>query len=290
MGEGIFPASLGVPERGTPGLGGAESFLPAVGLVQGWVRSGLSIYAPDDLWRYIDGGADLYLSYHFEMLYSAEYVRNLQDESEGYVIVDVYQMRDSLSAFGVYSRSRSPRYTPAAVGCSGYQEGSLVCFYRDRYQVRVESREGRGEPEQAALAFAWAVEERLGGPGCVDEAAIFPPSLVVPLSVRYSPRDPLGTDSLPGGFVATLRGGKAQVLVYFFGDGDEAEAALRELVRFFSARPLEQKPFPAYQGMDGRGRSVLFALVSGRLVGLRGTFSEGDRRLFLDALDKLRRR
>ncbi len=58
-------------------------------------------YAREDLWQYINGAADLFLSYGFRELI----VRDLE-QGDRHVTVSVYDMGGPLDAFGVYERER----------------------------------------------------------------------------------------------------------------------------------------------------------------------------------------
>ncbi len=55
----------------------------------------------ESLWGYIDGGADLYLEYGFTSLLVQEL-----DLNQIHFTINIYRMRDSASAFGIFSISR----------------------------------------------------------------------------------------------------------------------------------------------------------------------------------------
>ncbi len=59
------------------------------------------IFDGESLWGYIDGGADLYLEYGFTKLLVQEV-----DIELIHFTVNIYQMKDSASAFGIYSISK----------------------------------------------------------------------------------------------------------------------------------------------------------------------------------------
>lgn len=59
------------------------------------------IFDGESLWGYIDGGADLYLEYGFARLLVQEL-----DLEQIHFTVNIYQMNDSASAFGIYSISK----------------------------------------------------------------------------------------------------------------------------------------------------------------------------------------
>jgi len=56
----------------------------------------------DALWGYIDGGADIYLEYGFDMLKTQKIIFSGKK-----FIIDIYKMKDSQAAFGIFSVSHS---------------------------------------------------------------------------------------------------------------------------------------------------------------------------------------
>src|SRR4051794_27389697 len=64
-----------------------------------------SLYKPDNLYEYIDGGADVYLLYDFQQLLHQE----LKDGGAE-LTADIYEMRTPEDAFGIYAAERSPSY------------------------------------------------------------------------------------------------------------------------------------------------------------------------------------
>jgi len=70
-----------------------------------------SLYKPDTLYQYIDGGADIYLLYEFRSLLH-------QDFKSGAVelTADIYDMGNPEDAFGIYAAERSLGYKFMALG------------------------------------------------------------------------------------------------------------------------------------------------------------------------------
>ena len=69
---------------------------------EGWRKGATEVYGPTDLFSYINGGAELYISFQFRALISQPYVRD--DGAE--VRLDIFDMGSAASAFGVFSHSR----------------------------------------------------------------------------------------------------------------------------------------------------------------------------------------
>ena len=93
--------------------------------VTGWKQSGeIQTFLPKTLFEYINGAADLYLSYDFEELKVAEYL----NEKKASVIVDVYRHKTPTHAFGIYSQERLPNTSFLDIGVQGYVEENLLNF------------------------------------------------------------------------------------------------------------------------------------------------------------------
>src|SRR5438270_5808702 len=75
-----------------------------------------SLYKPDNLYEYIDGGADVYLLYDFQQLLHQQ----LKDGGAE-LTADIYEMRTPEDAFGIYAAERSPSYQFIMLGVDGYR-------------------------------------------------------------------------------------------------------------------------------------------------------------------------
>ena len=70
------------------------------------------------LFEYINGGAELYLSYGFERLISAFY--QLGDDEEKSIVLDIYDMGTPLQAYGVFGANRREEADRAPGGVEGF--------------------------------------------------------------------------------------------------------------------------------------------------------------------------
>ncbi|MFB0515893.1 MAG: DUF6599 family protein, partial [Candidatus Neomarinimicrobiota bacterium] len=86
-------------------------------------------YDHTNLYDYLNGGAELYLSYGFQGLINRTYTQPGQPE----IFVDIFDMGNSRNAFGVFSHSRESIEAAYGQG-SQYYGGSLV-FWKDAYFV-----------------------------------------------------------------------------------------------------------------------------------------------------------
>ena len=109
-----------------------------------------------DLYRYMDGGADIYLKYGLVAMAHGEYKIAGVD-----MTVDVFDMGSPLQAFGIYSSERSPEYHFIDIGAEGYSSETTLNFLQGRYYVRLAAF---GEGAAAALdKVAREISRKIGG-------------------------------------------------------------------------------------------------------------------------------
>jgi len=130
--------------------------------VSGWKQSGeMQTFQPENLFDYIDGASDLYLSYDFQELKVAEY----RNEKKASVIVEVYRHRTPTHAYGIYSEERLANANLIDVGTQGYIETNVLNFLVGPYYVKINSYNTGAEDQNILLTFAKKVSENLGEKG-----------------------------------------------------------------------------------------------------------------------------
>jgi hypothetical protein len=113
-----------------------EKLLPTPGFTEGWaIKEKIDVYTEKDLYKYINGEAELYYPYGFKALATTVYVRS--DNPEAGVVADIYEMGSPIDAFGVYSRYRDPDEESVTIGTEGFVNESQLLFAKNRYFVRL---------------------------------------------------------------------------------------------------------------------------------------------------------
>jgi hypothetical protein len=98
----------------------------------GWIISSEpKIYTPETLYDYIDGGAELYISYNFREVASVI----LAKEGLGEIRVEVFDMGEPKNAFGVFSHTRTKNDFEFGQG-SQYFTGAEI-FWKGKYFISV---------------------------------------------------------------------------------------------------------------------------------------------------------
>ena len=119
--------------------------------VTGWRQSGeIQTFVPKTLFEYINGGADLYLSYDFQELKVAEY----SNEKKASVTIEVYRHKTPIHAFGIYSQERLSDANFLDIGSQGYIEANVLNFVAGPYYVKINSFNTGPDDREILIAFA----------------------------------------------------------------------------------------------------------------------------------------
>ena len=108
--------------------------------IKGWKRvSEAKTYNPGNLWEYINGAADQFLAYDFQLL------RLCELSSKGLTVtVNIYDMGTLLNAFGIYDLERPDESNKMAIGTEAVILPPYQCLLlKDVYYVKVDVYEGK---------------------------------------------------------------------------------------------------------------------------------------------------
>ena len=116
------------------------------------------------LWGYINGGADIYLEYGFDILLA----QKIKQEGKQYTI-DIYKMKDSEAAFGIFSVSIfncNEKLARTSFSCiTPYQ----VQFVKGPYYVSIVNEDGSTSEQNICKEFATNLEGKIN-----DDTFIIP--------------------------------------------------------------------------------------------------------------------
>ncbi len=131
---------------------------PATGAVPGWEKSSdTRTFAAKDLWQYIDGDAEQYISAGVISTTTSDY--KYQGRLEA--VVDVYTMGDSTGARKILETGQSKEAKNVQLGDAALAYEQSVIFRKGPYLVRIVAYEAAPDGPQALLALAHGVEARL---------------------------------------------------------------------------------------------------------------------------------
>ncbi len=226
---------------------------------------------PDELFDYINGGADPYLTFGFIRVTMAKYT-----DGASQVKADLWEFETSDDAFGAFAKDRQGE--PLAVGDEGSMLGSYLWARRGRFMVCVLDMT-ETPPEQVRLLATAALEalEALGeGPAARPEICRrLPTDGLAAASVVFM-RDEmalfdlrLAEDFIPDGIFGIADGAVAAYGIYdLAGAGGnpaglllvehasatrarEAVSRLAEVRSGWGEEPVSGQPLDAFKGADG---------------------------------------
>jgi hypothetical protein len=194
--------------------------------IAGWARTGdVQRFGPGNLWEYINGGAEQYLSFGFQDLESARYGR----PDGATVVVDAYRMADRLHAFGIYAQESNPRRKPVKVGVEGRAGTAALEFWAASHYVKLVADPATPVAPDDLAALARAVATGLGEAGGLPaEVALLPDKGLVPGSIRFVPEDALGHAGFGSALEAQYEGApkpSTLLLIPFESPAGAAEAS-----------------------------------------------------------------
>jgi hypothetical protein len=182
------------------------ALLPAKNEVAGWaVSRAARSFTADTLYELIDGAADGFVTYGVQEVVTADYTQ----AGTGYqAVIEIYQMKDALNAYGKYSEERHPEYQFLQVGSEGYSGGTSVNFWIGQYYVKTTTFEDKEPVKQALVALAQAVAGKVKAPGAEPvEVSWFPKENQIAHSTLYIPKDVLAQSYFTNGFEARYKVG-----------------------------------------------------------------------------------
>lgn len=235
--------------------------LPAGAVVQGPP----SFFAPDHLYEYMDGAADIFLLYGVRQLLHLDLRAKSAD-----LTVDVFDMGSPDTAFGMYAAERSQSEPYIAIGAEGYRNKGALNFQQDRYYVKLT---GFGDGADEVLeALARSFSAKIGAiPAPPALLSRLPAANRKPHSEQYMPNDPLGHPFLGPAYVVTyvLDGQESKLFVTLAHDAPDARQRLEQLKQHFaktgqcnSAPGLGDSAIRAGNSFEGN----LVALANGRYL------------------------
>jgi len=131
---------------------------PASDAVKGWQKSGETrTFAAKDLYQYIDGDAEQYISAGVITTSTADYKYEGQLEA----VVDVHYMSDAVGARKIMETGKTADAKVVQLGDAGLAYGQSVIFRRGPYLVRIVAYESKPDTQDALVSLARGVEAKL---------------------------------------------------------------------------------------------------------------------------------
>ena len=152
--------------------------------IDGWKKADKdTFYNPENLFKYIDGGAELYISYNFKQALAQKYTSGEDDE----ITVDIFDMENSYNAFGVFAHSgETPDAEANRTGQGSEYAGGLLTFRKDKFYVAILAYPETEDKKRLVLKLGQALAGAVPSDGALPPIiSLLPAENLVPASVRY---------------------------------------------------------------------------------------------------------
>jgi len=234
-----------------------SSLLPAE--VAGWKTAGKdSIYNRSTLFDYIDGGAELYLSYGLKEVVNRRY----KNEGKPDIIVDIFDMATPQNSFGVFSQSMES--VDKSFGQGSQISKGMIIFWKDQYYISMmahpETNESRKALQTLAAKINRAITKEGSLPGIIT---LLPEEALVRESIRYfrhhawlnahyfiADNNLLHINDATEALLAKYRKGdtRALLLLVEYPNAQSAQEAYRDFVTFYLSNVSGQVPVQIEDG------------------------------------------
>ncbi len=250
-----------------------NALLPDHNDLEGWTREGESrFFGPGNLWEYINGAADGYLMYGFQLVVTADYNNTALGND---AVIDIYEMADEVNAFGIYANERNPGYDFEKIGVEGYAGETSINFWSGRYYIKITTFEDNdvlmAELRKMASKIVSNINSTVGEP---VQLSFFPVADQVSYTAKYIPSDVLGQSYISNAFEVIYETGEKEykAILVSLDTPESASSALERYKEFISGsgRVTKDLSSPGENGFYGEDSfyGSMIAARSGSSIGI----------------------
>ncbi len=197
------------------------------------------VYNRDNLWEYINGAAPAYVHYSFQQVVT--FVVTNPDSAEA--VVDIYNMGDSLNAFGMFARERSPNGEALFLGSGAVGYSNSLYFWQDCYYIKLVAYSTSRHIPVFLTRLGELISTRLPVRGSLPQIfALFPTQDRVPDSEKYHPQDVLGLAFLNNGYSADYAAGNDKYSIFIIPCANEKDPGEKFALLQNAKSPSESVP------------------------------------------------
>ncbi len=260
----ISAVSLALPEE-RPSQTQVAVLLPEI---DAWGQSeDAQRFLPENLFEYINGAAEIYLSYDFHELMVAQYQN---EQSPASVSVEIYDMGSPVNSFGIYSAERYPENNFIPLGVQGYLEEGALNFLVGRYYVKLLCFDCEAASGDMLKTFAQAILDRVEDKGSFPALLnAFPNRGRLANSEKYILNNVMGYAFLHDGFMVNyqVQDQSFDCFVIVGKDAADAETMLKSYLQAKEDSSFQPK-LKAHLIQDKYYHNIYFAQVGRYLCGV----------------------
>jgi hypothetical protein len=206
--------------------------------ISGMTKGKPEMYNPDNLYEYINGAAEVFLSYDFRELAALTY----EDPQKHSLTIDIYRHSDDRNGFGIYSQEKPVKGDFLPIGAQGYYEKGVLNFVKGSYYVKMSGFD-LGDRDKTVLSeTAKKIARRLSGLSRLPlPAACFPGKGKIDNSEKFIAKNFLGHSFLHSAFTAEYeeKGDKFQIFIIQAADTAAAQKIRDDYFKFAKGKGME---------------------------------------------------
>lgn len=226
------------------------------------------VYTPDDLWDYINGGADSYNALGFTDLNIIEYTRG----KKNVIKLEIYQHRSEEMAFGIYALERAPSYNFIDRGVQGYSGEGFQNFFKGVYYIKIytysKNKRALEGVDKLASAVDQAIEAKKTFP---EQLGLLPPEGKKVNEEMFVSENVIGHSFLSDAYRASYEVDEKSFIIYLFvrETGEDIESMVQ---KYMSRQDLdvENQSEGKASFEDGYNGDIFFAWQNNLMVLITG--------------------
>ena len=232
--------------------------------VAGWkLDENIQTYLPDNLYDYINGAAEAYLSYEFQELQVAEY-KNSAGES---VMVEIYRHKSPAHGFGIYSQERPTKGEFLEIGAQGYGEEMILNFFKGAYYIKINNFNQSPENRKILQTFAKSIAGKLDSEGGLPPILnSFPLEGKIANSEKFIHENFLGYNFLRNGYLAEYETDGEKFKIFIISNESPVQS-LDMMKKYYQKLKLADKPIePGRHKLKDPYHGVIHISWQGRYI------------------------
>ncbi|MGQ9621389.1 MAG: DUF6599 family protein [Bacteroidales bacterium] len=231
------------------------------------IKTNYPVFTPDNLWDFINGAADGYISYGFENVHVREYVKE-----RNVIKVEIYKHNNQNNTFGIYASERSPSFRYINIGAQGYITGGSLNFFKGLYYVKMRTYSGKEKILTDLESLAYRISDMLPGEITMPETLTrLPGNNRIKYSETFINQSVLGHEFLSGAYKAEYKQDGTNFSIFLF-EKDNPEEVTQMVKAYLSVAGFDTDDFTEgkYVFRDGYNGDIFLAWKGTRMVIIQG--------------------
>jgi hypothetical protein len=244
-------------------------------------------YDNKTLYSYIDGAAELYISYGFDTVIGRRYTCSGEPD----IAVEIYHMNAPRDAFGVFTNMREKNQQQYGQG-SQLVDGSLI-FWKDCYFISISFEKNTDKRIAAVTEIAKFIDKAIPGKGALPQImSCLPAQDLIPEGFCYfhhyiwlnsfyqiSNEDILNIDANTNAVLAKYgEQNRSYLLVVQYPDKDSAKIAFDKFIQGYSPELKSQ------DAVKQKNKTWCTATLQGNFIA--AVFNAPEKKVALELIDK----